>query len=75
MRTTIIDQNATGENIRNAICSSNYDVAGVSKLLGISVQSVYKWQRGETLPSLENLYALAGIAHTEPDRLVALKRA
>ena len=55
----VINTNRTGDNIRNTIKNSAYSVGDVSDYLGISRSNVYKYMRGDVLPSIDNLYALS----------------
>lgn len=54
------DFKATGRHIRKLRIDNGYTVESIKKYLGLhSGQAVYKWQRGETLPTIDNLYALS----------------
>ncbi len=56
----VIDVVATGRKIRELRKNSNLKVSDIMDFMGLeSVQAVYKWQRGETLPSVDNLFALS----------------
>ena len=56
----VIDVVATGRKIRELRKNSNLKVSDIVDFMGLeSVQAVYKWQRGETLPSVDNLFALS----------------
>ena len=55
----VININRTGDNIRDTIRNSPYSVGDVSDYLGISRSNVYKYMRGDVLPSIDNLYALS----------------
>ena len=53
---------ATGQNIKRLVQNSGISVQMLSERMGgVSVQAVYKWYRGECLPSLENLFVLKDI--------------
>lgn len=55
-----IDVRATGRRIRELRRLNHLRVEDVSEFMGFeSVQAVYKWQRGESLPTVDNLYALS----------------
>ena len=56
----VIDMAATGSVIK-ALCEQNgYSVQDVQEYFGFDQpQAIYKWQRGETLPTVDNLYALS----------------
>ena len=55
-----IDPVKTGENIREAMNHKNLTVRDITLALGLSTpNSVYKWLRGDTVPSIDNIYALS----------------
>ncbi|MBO4416207.1 MAG: helix-turn-helix transcriptional regulator [Lachnospiraceae bacterium] len=61
----VLDAKATGERIKELRKAHNLTVEKVAEYMGFeSVQAVYKWQRGESLPSLDNMYALAVLLET-----------
>ena len=59
-RYPVIDVAATGRNIRRLRLENGYSVNELQEYLGLSCpQGIYHWQRGGTLPSTDNLYALS----------------
>jgi len=50
---------ATGKKINQMIRACGFEVKDVSKYMGLSLQAIYKWQEGRTLPDVENLYILS----------------
>lgn len=42
----------------------------IAEMLGVSRQAVAKWERGETLPDIENVIALADLYEVSVDSLV-----
>ena len=55
-----IDMAATGRNIARLRESHGFSVADFQRFFGFSApQAIYKWQKGLTLPSVDNLYALS----------------
>ena len=55
----VINMEATGANIRKLRKERNLSVADLQEFFGFEApQAIYKWQRGETLPSTDNLLAL-----------------
>ena len=55
-----IDMAATGRNIEFLRKAAGYSVRDLQTILGFaSPQAIYKWQRGETLPSLDSMTVLA----------------
>lgn len=60
-----INVKATGARIRELRKKKGIKVTEISEFMGFSEpQAVYKWQRGETLPSVDNLFALSRILET-----------
>ena len=68
----VIDVKATGENILRRRIEKGYTVPEVQQYLGFAtVQAIYHWQRGQNLPSLENMYALSVLLDTTVNALIA----
>lgn len=54
-----VDMKLTGQNITMLREQRGLSVRDLQNLLGFATpQSIYKWQRGETIPTIENLVAL-----------------
>ena len=57
-----VDVQKTGQNISRLRTSKGLTVKDIQAYLGLEQpQSIYKWERGETTPSLEHLMALSQI--------------
>ena len=55
----VINPVATGEIIMKLLKERNLTVRDVQSYFGFEEpQAIYKWQRGQSLPSVDNLYAL-----------------
>lgn len=55
----VIDMIATGENIIRLRKERGLTVRDLQAYFGFEEpQAIYKWQRGKSLPSVDNLYAL-----------------
>lgn len=55
-----IDVKATGARIRTLRIERGLTIREVSEYMGFTTdQAVCKWQRGDSLPTVENLYALS----------------
>ena len=68
MLVPFVDMKLTGQNISALREQRGLSVRDLQNLLGFATpQSIYKWQRGETLPTLENLAALACILDVSMD--------
>ena len=72
----IIDKRQTGINLRKLMDARGYTVKDVQQYLGLgSVQSVYHWLNGLSMPSIDNLYALSELLQVPIDAIVRGNRA
>ena len=55
----VIDTSATGRNIDRIIRNSSYSVTDIADYLGTTSSLVYRYMRGEVLPSTDRLLALS----------------
>ena len=56
----VIDLPATGANIRRLRQTKGLSVRDLQQFFGFEEpQAIYKWQRGHSLPTVDNLYALS----------------
>lgn len=70
-----IDLKATGERIKQLRKEKNLKVRDISKFMGFSEpQAVYKWQRGDSLPTVDNLYALSVLFETPMEQIIIVRR-
>ena len=57
-----INMKATGARIKELRVAKGITVTEISEFMGFAEpQAVYKWQRGECLPTVDNLFALSRI--------------
>ena len=64
----------TGENLSRLMREKGISVKRMQEELSLlSPQAIYKWKRGDCLPSLDNLVAIALLLETTIDRLVVLE--
>lgn len=62
---------ATGQRIKELRKARGLKVTDLSEYMGFTEpQAVYKWQRGESLPSVDNLYALSRILRTSMEDIL-----
>ncbi len=55
-----IDMKRTGLQIKSMVLENGYSVKDIQDYLYLSCpQSIYRWFRGEALPSVDNLYRLS----------------
>lgn len=66
-----IDKRATGVNLRRIMDERGLTVKDIQQYLGLgSVQSIYHWLNGISMPTLDNLYALSGLFRVPVDELL-----
>ena len=66
-----IDMEATGKNIEQLRREAGLSVSQLQeRLCYTSTQAIYKWQRGASMPSLDNLIALASILGVRVDDIL-----
>ena len=69
-----IDIKETGHKINVLRVINGLSVRDIQDYLGFSTpQAIYKWQRGECLPTIDNLVALAKIFHVKLDEIIVIK--
>lgn len=67
----MINMKATGLNIRLIMDAKGVTVKDVQEYLHLeSVQAIYKWLYGKSLPTVENLYLLAQLLEASMDELI-----
>lgn len=73
---TCIDTVATGTNIKTMMQNNGFTVKDIRNACGLSTyQAVYKWFRGITLPTVDNMVILAELfGCTVSDILVVVER-
>ncbi len=61
-RVPVIDMAATGRNIDRLRRDAGMTVRELQAVFGFSTpQAVYKWQRGDAMPTLDNIVVLASV--------------
>ncbi len=69
-----VDIEKTGLKLKIMIKLAGYDVKFIQEYLHLSCpQSIYKWFRGKSLPSVENLYALSLLLGVHMEDLLVQK--
>ena len=67
----VIDLAATGENIRRLRISRGLSVRQLQGFFGFEEpRAIYKWQKGESLPTVDNLYALSTLLEVPMDEIL-----
>ena len=72
----VIDMVATGSNIQRLRQQRGLSVRDLQRYFGFEEpRAIYKWQKGESLPTVDNLYALGVLLDTSIEGiLVPVKR-
>ena len=67
----VIDLIATGSNIRRLRIERGLTVRDLQRYFGFEEpQAIYKWQRGQSLPTVDNLYALGNLFGITMDEIL-----
>lgn len=67
----VIDLIATGDNIKRLRVERGLTVRDLQKYFGFEEpQAIYKWQRGQSLPTVDNLYALGNLFGITMDEIL-----
>ena len=70
----VINMEATGANIRKLRKLSGYTVTDLQNYFGFDApQAIYKWQRGESLPSTDNLLALSCLLDVPIEKILVFQ--
>ena len=73
MSIPVIDIVKTGENIRNLRKIAGISITELQDIFGFrNPQAIYKWQRGEALPSIDNLVVLASVLNVRIDDILVM---
>lgn len=68
-----IDMVATGMNINRLRRQAGITVQDIREVMGFSTpQAIYKWLRGDALPTLDNFVILSAILGTPIDAIIVL---
>ena len=71
IRFPVIDPVATGANITRLRQERGLTVRDLQRFFGFEEpQAIYKWQRGQSLPSIDNLYALSELFHISMNEIL-----
>ncbi len=66
-----IDILQTGLRLKHCIKQSGYTVRQIQEHLHLSCpQPIYRWFKGQTLPSIDHFYALSKLLHIPMDELI-----
>ncbi len=70
----VIDMTATGMNITRLRKNAGMTVRDLQAIFGFAnPQAIYKWQRGEAMPTLDNMIVLAAVFNVTVDEILVLQ--
>ena len=70
----VIDMTATGLNITRLRKNAGMTVRDLQTIFGFAnPQAIYKWQRGEAMPTLDNMIVLAAVFNVTVDEILVLE--
>jgi transcriptional regulator with XRE-family HTH domain len=70
----VINMTATGRKIRDLRVAAGISVRELQAALGFAnPQSIYKWQRGDGMPSIDNLVVIAAVFGVKVDDILIVQ--
>ena len=71
----VIDMKATGINIRSIIKSKGFKISDIQTKCGFNTpQAIFKWMRGDSVPSIDNMIIMADMFGVTIDQIIIVKR-
>ena len=71
----VIDMTATGLNITRLRKNAGMTVRDLQAIFGFGTpQAIYKWQRGEAMPTLDNMIVLAAVFNVPVEEILVLQK-
>lgn len=68
-----IDIRATGQNIARLRNNTGITIRQMQDILGFGTpQAIYKWQRGDALPTIDNMVVLADMFKVRIDDIIVI---
>ena len=68
-----IDMMATGQKITNLMNQAGMTVRDIQNVFGFSnPQAIYKWRRGQSVPTIDNLIVLAAVLKVKIDDIIVV---
>ena len=65
---------ATGKNIKDMMKNKGMKTGDIQAIFGFNTpQAIFKWFRGDAMPTIDNLVILAQIFDTTMDAIVVIK--
>ena len=71
MNLPVVNMKQTGQNITMLREQRGISVKQLQCMMGFATpQAIYKWQHGESLPTVDNLYALSALLDVSMDDII-----
>ena len=76
MCTTLrINMTETGNNISRLRKEKGITIKQIQETMGFNTpQAIYRWMRGETMPTLDNVFALSELLNVTVEEIVVLEK-
>ncbi|MBR0419856.1 MAG: helix-turn-helix transcriptional regulator [Erysipelotrichaceae bacterium] len=76
MCTTLrINMTKTGNNISRLRKEKGITIRQIQETMGFNTpQAIYRWMRGETMPTLDNVFALSELLNVTVEEIVVLEK-
>lgn len=68
-----LDIVATGYKIKLLMEEREIAIKDLSKVMNVSFQAVYRWQKGEALPTISNMFILGQLLQVDVDEMLVAK--
>ena len=66
-----IDVVATGANIKKIMKDNKIKVVDMADIMGFNTpQAIYKWFRGDAMPTIDNMVIIADVLNTTIDKII-----
>ncbi len=69
-----LDIPATGRRIKELMDAKGITIRETCEKLNVSFQAVYKWQKGESLPTINNLFLLSRLLDVNLEDMLVPKQ-
>ncbi len=74
MKYPTINLQKTGDNITRLMKKNSLKTSKLQEIFGFeNPQTIYKWRRGECLPSIDNLVILAEVFKVTIDKIIIIE--
>lgn len=63
----------TGHKIKLLMEECESVIKDISKVMNVSFQAIYRWQKGEALPTISNMFILGQLLQVDVDEMMVAK--